>query len=117
MSRSFRRVLSRSGGVLLLGTLLVVGTGQVAIAGADAGTIGKGSIITPTASPYVSYSRVTECRGIAGGAYVWQSKATLGTDIAYGPTYTVTDGDSKVTIRKIGTYTGSWRCINKAPGA
>ncbi|WP_334148887.1 hypothetical protein [Microbacterium sp.] len=103
-------------GTLLLAALFAVGSGQVAFAGADSGTTGKGKIVTPTSSPYISYAYVTECRGFGGGAYIWQSKATLGTDVAYGPTYTVTDGDSQVTLRKNGSYGGSWRCINKAPG-
>lgn len=111
-----RRRLGAIGGVLLIGTVLTLGSGNAALAGADAGTYAKGKVITPTASPYISYSNVTECRGFAGGAFIWQSRAQLGTDVATGPVYTVTDGDSTVSLRKVGTYTGSWRCINKAGG-
>ncbi|WP_341360897.1 hypothetical protein V5H98_07310 [Georgenia sp. M64] len=103
---------------LAAGAAIVAGSATAAIAaGADPGTYGMGHRYVPTASPYVSYTYVTECRGYSGGAYVWQSKTVMGDETAHGPRYTVTDGDSKLTHRRIGTYYGTWYCLNLAPGA
>jgi hypothetical protein len=102
---------------MIAGVAILAGTATAAIAaGADPGTTGKGHRYVPDASPYISYVHVTECRGYTGGAYLWQAQAKMGTDTAYGPKYTVTDGDSKLSYSKIGTYYGTWYCKNLAPG-
>lgn len=96
-------------------TLALLFTGSVAAyaSGADVGTIGDGYTTYPNASPYISYAHVTRCipqLGVPGAAFVVRGKATLGTDIAYGAKATAGDPESLVTIRKVGSYHGSWYC-------
>lgn len=107
------------GGYLAIGALVltgVVGTSTAAFAGADAGTIGDGYTIYPTVSPFISYAVVTQCQAEPGGtpvAWRYRGEVTLGSAVAYGGTGTVATGDnSAVTLRKVGTYSGTWRCKN-----
>ncbi len=91
----------------------VVGSASVALAGAAPGTDGAGYTYFPTSSPYISYAVVTKCLGKPGGAMIVRSKATLATDIAYGPVSVWGfDPSSTVTLRKIGSYYGNWYCLN-----
>jgi hypothetical protein len=99
--------------------VLMIGSVVPAFAGADLGTVGASSTYFPTASPYISYAKVTVCHSLAGSpnaALGYQGKATLGSNAsALGPLLVPTDGvDSQVTLRLTATYTsGDWFCLKK----
>lgn len=113
MGSIFKKTASVSAAILLAGTVLL--SGAPANAGAQQGTIGKGSTYFPTSSPYISYARVTQCTAVWGsptGALVYQGRASLGSTVALGPRNVAGfDGDSLVEMRRNAAVRGTWDCL------
>lgn len=77
MGKIFKKAASVGAAILLAGTVLL--SGAPANAGAQLGTIGQGSTYYPTASPYISYARVTQCMpawGTPNMALVYQGRVS-----------------------------------------
>ena len=106
-------IVRRVGCAALLGTTMVLGLQSAASAGIDPGTGGSGYTIYPTSSPYISYAVVTSCYPTT--ALIAQAKAVLSGVVALGPkSVNSVDGESFVSLRRVGTYSGHWYCMRIA---
>ncbi|GAA2967551.1 hypothetical protein ACFO7V_16440 [Glutamicibacter bergerei] len=116
MGKIFKKAASVGAAILLAGTVLL--SGAPANAGAQLGTIGQGSTYYPTASPYISYARVTQCMpawGTPNMALVYQGRVSLGSAVALGPRNVAGfDGDSNVELRRNAVLRGTWDCLKKS---
>lgn len=112
MNHIARRVLAVGASVMAFGAMITAGSITEAFAHAQTGTVGSGYTYFPTASPYHSYAYVTKCHSANGSAPFYQGEAILGTSSAFGPRQAFPGPDSTVSLHKIGSYTGTWHCLN-----
>lgn len=112
MGSLVKRLLVIGASVIAFGTMITAGSASGAFAHAETGTVGSGYTYFPTASPYHSYAYVTKCHSANGSAPFYQGEAILGTSSALGPRQAFPGPDSTVTLHKIGSYRGTWHCLN-----